>query len=558
MCAVVLVLLWPVVGVHGFGLHGDLVFAPRHPLNLDAIGLGSRLPRAVPLDAVLGLLTSGLPGELVFRVAVLAGPLLAGLGALRLLEESCSVPARLAAATFAVWNPYVVERIALGQWALLLGYGATVMLAWTIWHHRAEPSARLVLRMLPWLGLASLTPTGGIVAVVLGTVLGASSRSRGLLVAGVGALVQLPWVVPALLAGGASMGDPGGVAVFRANADAPGGVWVSVLGLGGIWDAGSAPASRGSLLGVVAAVLVVTGVGVGLWRLPALCRRLAVPAALGLVLALAPTWGPTAEALQWMTEELPGAGLLRDSQKWLVLALPLVICGVGALFEAVLSWCRRTEPSLVMLAGVVGVLLPLIVLPDATASTWPVMRPVHYPVDFTRVQRALADDPGHGAVALAPWRAYRRFEWGNQRTANDPAYAWFDASLIGSDDLVVGGRTVEGGSRRAERVRLALTSAAPAQPLAAEAVGWVLVYRDDPQVAALSLDGLETVVDGSALALYRVPGPVPAQSVHPRWVGVAVVFLDSAILLMVVLSIFAVAGRWPVTVWRRNNPRRNG
>ena len=70
---VTLALTWPMWTAGGYGLARDLVFTPRAPWTLDAIGMGTSLPRAVPLDAVLAALTTVVDGAVVFRVAV-AGP----------------------------------------------------------------------------------------------------------------------------------------------------------------------------------------------------------------------------------------------------------------------------------------------------------------------------------------------------------------------------------------------------------------------------------------------------------------------------------------------------
>src|SRR5206468_1421995 len=90
-------------------------------------------------------------------------PLLgAGLGVAAVLRRQ-PVAARLAAATAAVWNPYVVERLALGQWALLWSYAALPWLIVTITAVRGR--AGLAARA-GTLAAASITPTGGVIAAV--------------------------------------------------------------------------------------------------------------------------------------------------------------------------------------------------------------------------------------------------------------------------------------------------------------------------------------------------------------------------------------------------------
>ena len=120
--ALSVLLLWP-QRLAGYGLGHDMVFTPRQPLTWQSVGLGSTAPRAVPLDALVALASRLLDGAVLGRIALAVPLLLAGWGCARLLRPR-SLPALLAVSGFAVWNPYVVERLALGQWALLWAYGA--------------------------------------------------------------------------------------------------------------------------------------------------------------------------------------------------------------------------------------------------------------------------------------------------------------------------------------------------------------------------------------------------------------------------------------------------
>ena len=61
--AVALLVTGPALGP-GFVLLRDMVFVPRQDLDLDALGLGGALPRAVPVDAVMAVLTSAVPAAI--------------------------------------------------------------------------------------------------------------------------------------------------------------------------------------------------------------------------------------------------------------------------------------------------------------------------------------------------------------------------------------------------------------------------------------------------------------------------------------------------------------
>ena len=539
--ALSLLLCLPAFTHRGLGLSGDLVFSPRQPLTPDTLGLGDRLPRAVPLDAVVALLGHALTGDVLFRLAVVAGPLLAGAGAHRLLRRAGVVP-RAAAVGFAVWNPYVVERLALGQWALLLAYGAlfhVAAAALALRDPEGEPPEH-PWRAWAWVGLASLTPTGGLLAVGTAVVLGASTRARTLVLLAGCLVLQLPWVLPSVLgvAAGQGAGSGSGVAAFRAGPDAPGGTLVSLLGLGGIWDLDSVPTSRLSPLGVLAAVVVV-GVVVsfvlgGRRALPHGAQRLVPLAALGLLLAMAPRVPGLDDLVAATVAHVPGGGLLRDSQKWLAPCVLLAVVSLGAALDRAVRAMAAPENGMVPVVALLGLLVPFVLLPDAGSVTWPAVRPVIYPADFAAVRDQLERDAGEKghrreAMVLLPLRAYRAFGWGNPRTAYDPAFAWFDVPLVASDELVVGRGWSATRAAGGTRTPGAGVGDVPAS-LGRLGIRWVLVYTDDPATPDLRLNGFEPAFQGHDLLLFRVPGTVAATPGPATWRRVAVVGVDGLVL----------------------------
>ena len=110
-----LVLLAPLLRHPGHLLARDLVFVPHQPLTDAAIGLGGVAPRSVPLDAVVAVMTSA-RGRWRGRTLSSSSSrsLIAGWGTLR-LTDGLGTTARLAASGFAVWNPFVVERMSPGS-----------------------------------------------------------------------------------------------------------------------------------------------------------------------------------------------------------------------------------------------------------------------------------------------------------------------------------------------------------------------------------------------------------------------------------------------------------
>ena len=355
------------------------------------------------------------------------------------------------------------------------------------------------------------------------------------------------------------------MAAFRAGPDAPGGTLVSLLGLGGIWDLDSVPTSRLSPLGVLAAVVVV-GVVVsfalgGRRSLPHGAHRLLPLAALGLLLAIAPRVPGLDDLVAATVAHVPGGGLLRDSQKWLAPWVLLAVVGLGAALDRAVRAMATPEGGMVPVVALLGLLVPFVLLPDAGSVTWPAVRPVTYPADFAAVRDRLdrdAQEPGHAreAMVLLPLRAYRAFDWGNARTAYDPAFAWFDVPLVASDELVVGSRVVGDDDEQVARVRRALAADDVPEALGRLGIRWVLVYTDDPATPDLRLNGFEPAVRGHDLLLFRVPGEVAASPQPATWRRVVVTGADGLVLAWWLVVLGAALGGRPTDSLRRLRARR--
>ena len=124
----------------------DAVSTPRSYLSDAALGLSEAAPRALPQDFAVALASHVVDGGVVVKALLVSGVVAGRLGeAARLgatLVPEAGVAGQFVAATIAVWNPYVAERLLQGHWSLRLGYGclpwvATAMLrlrtSVTIW-----------------------------------------------------------------------------------------------------------------------------------------------------------------------------------------------------------------------------------------------------------------------------------------------------------------------------------------------------------------------------------------------------------------------------------------
>ncbi len=533
--------LWP-----GFVLSHDMVVTPRQPLTWSALGAGDSLPRAVPVDAVVAVVSLVVPGALLQKLVLLGLLVASGLGAARLggdVATAAGLPRRVAepvAAACYLWNPYVAERLVLGHWALLVGYA---VLPWLVRACRRDRDGRRGwARLLLLAALAALTPTGGLLAA---TVLVVCCRRRvgALLVAGA---VNLPWVVPSLLhpvAGATAGGGTDGVEAFALRAESAAGPVVSALGLGGVWNADVVPDSRTTALSqglsVAFAVLALLGAALLLRRARGDVLRLGVLWAVGSALALAPTWGPTARLVELAVVHVPGGGLLRDSHKWLalsavalaVLAAAVVAAGVRALVGRAPG---QAAGSVAVAAAGTAVVCALLTVPDLAWGAAGRLGPVRYPADWAAAARVLEHADRSEAVLSLPFQPLRAFPWNGGRALLDPAPRWLRQEVLVDDRLTVGGTTLPPEGPRVAAAAAALGSPDPAVELRGLGVRWVLVARTTPGAVPASLGSASrTVLDGPELRLVRLDGPVPTLA-PPRARRAAVVATD--VLVLVVLA----------------------
>ncbi|HEY9494087.1 MAG TPA: hypothetical protein VIR15_04470 [Intrasporangium sp.] len=537
--ALSVVLVWPLVTSSGYPLAKDLVFTPRQPMRVEWLGLGDAPARAVPLDAVVSLADALVGGAVLSRIAVLGLLVLAGAAAHRVLGLAHPL-ARMAAAGFAVWNPFVVERLALGQWALLWAYAATFALAGAAAHYRLSAGGwRPIAPVIAALALAAITPTGALLGAAVALAIGLDRRRHKavpLLLVCVG--MQLPWVLPTLLGDAGLLSDPRGVAAFAARAERPGGAVWSLLGLGGIWDASSAPSSRVGAFGHASSVLVVLGLALG-W--PGLGRllgqstrlRLAVLGGLSFVAAALTTSSAGQAVGRLLVESVPGAGLIRDGQKLLMPFVLLAVLALGATTDRLLRFASVRAAALVPTLAVALIAVPIVALPDATTSTWRTVRPISYPADLEAIA-GIVDGTPEALVSL-PWEPYRIYRWGRPVPVFDPASRWLDVDVMVSDRLRIGTVTLEGESARAAAVGGALASGhLTGRRLADMGVRWILIQRDrvGSGPGPGDVEGVVTRFAGPEFVLMETPGPWSRSPAPPPWTTALVAAVDILLLLV--------------------------
>lgn len=514
--ALAVLVLAPVLFHRGVVLVGDMTFVPRQPWKAAWLGLDGSVPRAVPADAVVSVLTHLIPGDLLQKLILLGILLGAGLGMLRavaVLLPQASRLAGFAAAALYLWNPYVDERLGIGHWGLLLGYAVMpwlLLAAYDVRAGRPGAGARLTLA----LAVAAIgSPTGGIVAAVLATVVGIDPRRRITWAMTIvpSVLVNLPWFVPGALASGQSA-DPAGVRAFAAHADGPFGVAGSLATFGGIWKAGVVAPERDSWLLVLIALAFTLAAMVAMARQ----RRLFALAAVGYLLALLPATGPGADLVRTLVEHVPGAGLLRDSQKWL-LPFVLVAClGFALVTEKVIAAARANGLG-PRLAGTVLALAPLVLLPSLAWGLAGRYEPVTMPGEWATVAHLLDDQPAdQRRTVVLPFSAYQRLSW-NHRAALDPAIRAFGGQIVTDDRLATSTTTVAGDSAAAAKIATALADGRPLAPMLGEVgVRYVLLEKSAAGAGRVTMPAGRVLHDGPELELVDLGTPARLdRSRHP-------------------------------------------
>jgi hypothetical protein len=505
----------------GFLLSYDMLFVPREPFAAALPGLAP--PRAVPSDLVIAAASRVLPADIVQKVVLLSIFVLACSGAVALLDREPWL-ARLAAGACYAWNPYVAERLIIGQWALLLGYAG---LPWVLRAVLAPglPSwrgaGRLGLALLPAVigGFAAMAVTALI--VVPGVLLTASVRR---VAAGLAALVagSLPWLIPSLLH--PVYADPAGVAAFAARADTPFGSIGSLLMLGGAWNAQTVPKAYGGAWSApwLAVVIVALAGYLVIARRQHRWPGLGLAAAAGLVIACLGVTAAGRDLLRSMIGAWPGFAVLRDGQQFVA---PLALAEAAGLGVAV-AWAMNpgtfrtprggrerlvTADAAGIVIGVSAILAPVLLVPGLAWGAAGRLRPAAYPPGWLAAARVIDASPARGAVLVLPWETYRTPPWNHGEVVLDPWSRLLSRPVIWNDGTQVGSVELAPDDPRARRLDGVIQGWGPlTAALDAAGVRFVVDDPDGPgpedQQVGARLPGAVVLVAQPGLTVYQLPG----------------------------------------------------
>jgi hypothetical protein len=504
----------------GFLLSYDMVVVPREPFTGALAGLTGGPPRAVPSDAVVAVASRVLPADIVQKLILLSIFMLACSGVAVLLARE-PWPARLAAGVYYAWNPFVAERLLIGQWALLLGYAG---LPWVLRAVTTCPvtswrgATRLGLALLPAAigGFAAMTVSA---LVVVPTAVLSRRQGRQRLAAagaalGVLTVLSLPWLVPSLLR--TVYAGPAGAAAFAARADTPFGAFGSLMMLGGMWNAQTVPAGYGGWWSVLWLALVLAAAA-GYVVFAARQRRwpgLGSAAVTGLAIATIGGTAPGQSLLAAMIRLWPGFAILRDGQQFVAPLALVQALGAGLLVAWVLrprqpasdrrpGRIRADRPALVIAVAVL--LAPVLLLPGLAWGAAGRLRPVWYPAAWLSVARTIDGSRDRGDVLLLPWAAYRRPAWNGDRAMLDPWPRLLSRQVIWNDGAQVGRTLLQPDDPAARRLGRVIAAAGPLTgALTAAGVRFVVVDSGGSMTARLP--GCTVVAARPGLVVYQVPG----------------------------------------------------
>jgi hypothetical protein len=350
-------------------------------------------------------------------------------------------PARLAAGLAYSWNPFVFDRIAVGQMSVLLGYA---LLPWL---------ARAALRKNPvvtgvWWAAAALCSVhfawiGGLLVLAIAVV---RRRERGVVAAFGIALAITGVSVAVWLVGAHGSVPPRGTTQvlnsFATKTDTDLGRSAGLLAEQGFWrPVVTRPRDDLGAAFPLIAGMTVTAAAVGL----ALARKRAAAFALAALVA----WilahgaaGPFGALYRFLFVHVPGFGVMREAQKWDALVCLAIAVGIGC-FAARL---KRAAWAVV--------LLPVALAPTMAWGLSGRIAPTRYPASWASVRTAV--DALHGDVAVIPFEQYPEPAITGDRTVANLGRSYFGAHAIASRDPHVPGLPGDSGIRA--QISAALTN----------------------------------------------------------------------------------------------------
>jgi hypothetical protein len=505
----------------GYVLTMDMVFTP-------VLRLADHVDNTWLMYALLHVLDFVLPADVVQKLVLLSCLLLSGVGMHRLLlalrpeDDRHWQQAIYVAAAFYMVNPFVYDRLMAGQWGVWLGYALLPWFARSLLGLVLTPSGQAALRVGLWLTAMSIVSIHSVGYAMLLIVVAIASQARDwkrlrifLKYMGISAslflVASLYWLVPTLLGQGRIASS---LATFTASGhqafatvDAVGTSPLgSVLGLLGFWqeqrDLYVTPIESYALWGFAYLALlglIVLG-AVQAWRRH---RDIATWALTAGSLAILLAVGLASE----LGRLLPFMAGYREPQKF---------AAVWALVAAyLLAWAltwllAKFRARLVVLA--MTALLVLAYTPVMLWGAFGQLKVTDYPADWYQADRILNEQHSDAKVLVLPWHLYMSYNFTNRRIIASPAHAFYDLSVVTSDDPELPGVTPQTRDTTREAVQERILPAGQGgQPVVERlrglGIGYVVVNKDQDWASYEyigSEPGVTVLYDGPNLRLYKL------------------------------------------------------
>lgn len=488
----------------GYILTMDMVFVPHPPLP-------SEINASYPFYVALHFLSYVIPGDTLQKLILLTILTLCGIGMHRLLEYELPKLNRwviVGASMFYTVNPFVYERLMMGQFAVIAGYSLLPFFIVSFHRFLHGLDWRQLARTTGWLLAISVISIHSIVpAIILAVLVWAVAlwQHRGTrfwqlsvtrLAIGAVALVVVSsyWLVPTMLGLNQASSAIGAVgeSAFRMQGNV-----FSILRLEGFWAEGRGLFTTAHIavtMPIIWQLLVWVGAVTGaviLWR------RYSPKAVLYIGVIVIGT------ILAFMG--LPFLGnAYREPHKFVMLvAIGLTVCaavGADRLFRV--KRLRAVAPAVIA--------VPLLLSPAMLWGFSGQLTARAYPPEWYALNQKLRSLPDDASIIFVPWHLYQRFSF-SPRIVAHPAATFFDRSVLVSDDPEFGGAqalTIN-GTKNAVTELLRTRPGDVAEQLNRLGIGYV-IFADEPGYEDVEFlhhsPGLQQIFHQGRLTLYRVNG----------------------------------------------------
>lgn len=411
----------PLFGPTFFGLHGGI--------NGNSFGM-----IVTALVHLLGSIMSWLPLFFFFPLACLS--------IARLVRGGLA--ANLSAGLFFSINPFVVDRIYAGQFAVIYAYLLLPILFKSVhtWINGEKPMASRVALLLTLMISIDINYAwiGGLV-VATGAIAGfhrSKFRQSVLRLFLIMIPLNIYLVIPILghkLAVNPSE-NSALLNAFRTTSDPHLGLFVNVLGLYGFWrhlhESSKSFMSGWPLL--LLAILIICAYGTRqLWKRD---RRLTLLIGVSFILAYflaLGTQGPTGSIFHWAYRSIPAFSMMREPEKFSAILATGISLLIGEGIGKLSSIQSSQKASISVFA--LGFLLGIAYNPIAFWGLHGQIQTSQIPSDWATVARIT--NKASGKTLLLPWHLYLSFPFTNKRIISNPGPSFLPGDIISGDNIEI-------------------------------------------------------------------------------------------------------------------------